>query len=127
MGYDITNWKIKKLENLKVPLNAFYVHERKDWHPTETNGGCVSPSGHMLVELECGCDQKIKGAFKNGILEITEIDMLGEGSGTFINWILEPALKNSTGILEVACVWEGGDLINVLRVCDGNVEWSEPG
>ena len=51
------------------------------------------------------------------------LDCCGEGSGYFINEVLEPALENSKGELIASCVWEGGDTINQIIVKDGNVEW----
>lgn len=33
MGYNISNWKTKKLQNLTIPLNVFF--ENVDWHQEE--------------------------------------------------------------------------------------------
>ena len=52
---------------------------------------------------------------------MTGFDMSGEGSGTFYNWILKPALKQSEGILEAVLIWEGGDSIQWLTVKAGKV------
>lgn len=121
MSYDIDTWKTKKLDGLTIPLEAFYRHERKDWHPKAV----INAADSSLVMLDCGCGQEIKGELKDGVLYVTEFDMSGEGSGTFYNWILEPALKESKGTLEAVLVWEGGDSINRLRVKDGKVESEE--
>jgi hypothetical protein len=121
MGYNIDNWKTKKLDNLTVPLAAFYRHERKDWHPKAV----IRTPESDAVSLECGCGQQIVGTLNDGILTVTDFEMTGEGSGTFYHWILEPALKESKGTLEAVLVWEGGDSINKLKVKDGKVTSEE--
>ena len=35
MSYNIDTWKTKKLENLNIPISAFYKHQRDDWHPNK--------------------------------------------------------------------------------------------
>jgi len=54
---------------------------------------------------------------------MADIECTGEGSGSFMDYILEPALKQSKGVLRASCVWEGGDSINKLLVEDGEVDW----
>jgi ribosomal protein S27AE len=117
MSYNIDTFKVKVLENLCIPLDSFVKHEREDWHPELTYIDTDK------VELSCGCGQRIIGILKDNILHVTEIDMAGEGSGTFVSLILEPALKDSKGKLDASCVWEGGDTINRLIVNDGQVTW----
>jgi len=74
-----------------------------------------------VAVLECGCEQEITGVLVDSNFTVTEFDMIGEGSGTFWEWILEPALKESTGILEATLVWEGGDTI----VASNGDVWTE--
>ena len=119
MSYNVDTFKVKKLSNLTIPLFAFFEHERSDWHPEKE----YDENGKLT--LRCGCEQKITGSVDNNILKVESIDMSGEGSGTFINWILESALKKSKGNLEAFCVWEGGDCINKLLVNDGTVNWED--
>lgn len=119
MSYNIDTFKIKKLENLEIPLSAFFEHERSDWHPEKE----FDENGKLT--LNCGCEQEINGYVDNNILKVESMDMYGEGSGTFVNWILEPALKKSKGVLEASCVWEGGDSINKLIVHDGILKWED--
>lgn len=119
MSYDIDTWKTKRLENLQIPLSAFYKHERTDWHPSKPT--VIDPLT-MAVKIECACEQSITGILKDGILTVTEFDMTGEGSGTFWEWILKPALEESTGILEAVRVWEGGDYIDRLAVSNGKIK-----
>ncbi len=122
MSYNIDTWKTKKLENLQVPLKAFYEHERTDWHPSQPE---ILDADTMRVELECGCEQAIRGVLKDGVLCIDEFEMYGEGSGSFRNYVLDNALKQSTGELEAALVWEGGDSITKLVVKDGELTETE--
>ncbi len=118
MSYNIDTWKTKKIENLNIPLNAFFKHERTDWHPEQPT---VIDAETMEVEMECGCEQLVKGFLKNGVINVTEFKMYGEGSGTFKSWILDEALKESTGELEAVLVWEGGDSITRLKVMNGEL------
>ena len=119
MSYNIDTFKIKKLENLEIPLSAFFEHERDEWHPEKE----YDENGKLT--LNCGCGQEISGTVENNVLKVDGMKMHVEGSGTFVNWILESALKKSKGILEASCVWEGGDTINKLIVNNGNVEWED--
>ncbi len=119
MSYNIDTWKTKKLEDLKVPLQEFYTHERKDFHPEKPT---ITDATTMEVEIGCMCeDSAIKGILKDGILTVTEIDISGEGSGTFMHEVFEPALRKSTGKLEAILIWEGGDSTCKLKVDDGSV------
>jgi hypothetical protein len=121
MSYNIDTWKTAKLDNLVIPIHVFYEHERKDWHPTMY----IINHETMQIELECGCDQLIKGKLKDGMLTVTEFKMSGEGSGTFKDLILDEALKRSKGELEAILIWEGGDSITRLKVKDGILEESD--
>ncbi len=117
MSYNIDTWKTKKLENLNIPISAFYKHQRDDWHPNKN----MLDIDTKEIELECGCGQIIKGTLNNDILIVSEFKMHGEGSGTFKRLILDEALKESTGELEAVLVWEGGDSITRLIVKDGEI------
>jgi len=119
MAYNIDTAKIKRLESLVIPLDQLYVHEREDWHPTQPK---ILNADTMEVEIKGAFEQTIKGLLKDGQLHVTEMDLQGEGSGTFRNWILDPALKKSTGILEASFVWEGGDSITKLTVNNGDLK-----
>jgi len=116
MSYNIDTWKTKKLENLVIPLKSLFIHEREDWHPNQPE---IVNAETNEVSIECGCGQEIKAVLKNGNLHITELKIYGEGSGTLMNWIIEPALEQSTGELEAILIWEGGDSISKLSVING--------
>jgi hypothetical protein len=119
MSYNIDTWKTKRLDNLVIPLEAFYKHARADWHPRQP---VIIDALRNEVSLACGCEQAIWGVLHDGQLTITKFEMAGEGSGTFYNWILEPALRESKGTLEAVLIWEGGDAVQRLSVCDGIVD-----
>lgn len=110
MSYNILKWKTKKIENFQIPLSAFYESERIDWHPSET---IIEPDGDRIM-LECGCGQEIKGILKDGVLAIDEIDMSGEGSGSFMHYVMDHAFKQSTGELEATAVWEDGEVTHYI-------------
>lgn len=130
MSYNIDTFKVKKLEELKIPLASFFTNSRKDWHPKVTYERSYMSEGREKVlqqevslELSGGCS--IKGTLEDEIFSVTEIDWHGEFSGTGMNWVLEPALKQSTGELIASCAWEGGDSVNRLIVKDGVVTWED--
>lgn len=115
MSYNIDRWKTKKLDGLKIPIAAFFTHKRTDWHPR------LEMKDEKLAVLHCTQGKEILGTVENGILTIAQIELHGEGSGTFYNWILEPALKESTGELEAVLIWESGDSVSRLVVKDGQI------
>ena len=114
MSYNIDTFRLKKLENLVIPVASLFKHERGDWHPERTDG--EETTFHNLGFL-------IKGTVQDGNLYVSKFCCYGEGSGTSMRWILEPALKDSRGELVVSFVWEGGDCINQLQVKDGDIKW----
>lgn len=118
MSDNITAWKLKKIRALKIPVESFFISKWTDWHPKKEydEGGLLT-----LIFI----DSYIAGKVTKGTLEVTDIKIYGEGSGTSMNLIIEPALKASKGELIAICIWEGGDLVNKLIVKDSNVKWEE--
>lgn len=115
MSYNITRFILKNIDNLKIPVASFYKHPRTDWHPKE-----IEEDGLTTFRLnECS----LQGIVRSDVFCCDGIDCHDEGSGTYMKWILEPALSDSTGTLEVVCIWEGGDEIQRLIVEDGRVKW----
>lgn len=102
MSYNIDTFKVKELDELIIPVESLYKHERKDWHLSRVNNddGTV-----MFTDFET----EIHGNIQDEFLFVSGIECSGEGSGTMMNRILEPAFKESTGRLVASCVWEGGD------------------
>lgn len=117
MSYNCTTFKVKKLENLRIPMASFYKSQRRDWHPSRS----IRDDG--TIELAIMESSFITGYLDNDILNVKSIECSGEGSGSAMNIILEPALKDSTGELIVSCVWEGGESIDQLIVKNGDIEW----
>ena len=126
MSYNCETFKVKKLENLMIPVKYLLHPEREDWaFEKEEN---YTDTNEIESITFTNMDSKITGRleiFNNDLLIVENIDISGEGSGTIMNEILEPALKNSKGELIVSCVWEGGDSINQLIVKDGNITWKD--
>lgn len=116
MSYNIDTWKTKKLVDLRIPLKAFFKHPRTDWHPEKE----FQEDNHLTLRF---MNSKISGKLKDEILFVEEMKISGEGSGTEMDWTIEPALQESTGELIASCIWERGDMINQLRVKDGSIEW----
>lgn len=120
MSYNCDTWKIKKLENLRIPVASLYKHPRKDWHPQKEQQEDGS------VRFEIAESVQITGKVDaDGILHVVGIRVEGEGSGTAMRWIIEPALAESKGELIASCVWERGDSINQIIVKDGAVNWRD--
>jgi len=120
MSYNLTSFKVKKLENFILPIKALYASSNKNSLPKPPQ---VSDIEKNEVIITGGCGQTIKGILKDGLLYVTELKLGGECSGTYMNEIIEPAFKESKGILEAVCIWEGGDSVNSLSVING--EWVE--
>jgi hypothetical protein len=116
MSYNIDTFNLKKLENFSFPVASLYKNERKDWHPDRINNddGTVT-----FTNLET----RISGKIENDTFYMDKIYCSAEGSGTVMNDMLEPAFRDSKGILIASCVWGGGDSINRLEVNDGEVLW----
>ncbi len=117
MSYNIDTFKVTTNNNLRIPVKSLFTHERKDWHPEQR-------FYEDRAEFEI-LETTLSGSIESDIFICDSIDCSGEGSGTAMRYILEPALKESTGELTVSCVWEGGDTINRLIVKDGNVRWED--
>jgi hypothetical protein len=117
MSYNIDKFKVHKLEDLKIPLDSFFRHKRKDWHPEQII------REKSLLTLDWGNSVFIKGVLIGQSLAVSEISWEGELSGTAMRWILDPALGESAGELIAVCIWEGGDVIDTLVVSNGVVLW----
>lgn len=118
MSYNIDTFRVKKLENFRIPIASLYKHERVDWYPERVN----NDDGTVTF---CDLETELRGIIDGDFFVCTSINCSGEGSGTVMNWILEPAFEESTGELVASCVWEGGDSINRLTVKDGSVSWED--
>jgi len=115
MGYNVDTWKTKELDNLRVPVASLFKHERSDWHPARQD----KADGTTVFCVMEG--SKLRGKIEGDTLVVSSIESYGEGSGTSLNWIIEPALQDSTGKLVAVRVWEGGDSIDRFTVIDGVV------
>ena len=119
MSYNISFWITKKLEDLRIPLKVFFPEPDKMWWPEKewTDDGTLILRFMDAAEI---CGDEI-----DGIVHVKEIEFYGDGSGTSMWEILEPALKESQGRMVASLVWEGGDTINRLIVNDGDVKWED--
>lgn len=113
MSYNIDTFKVKKLENLKIDVKN--ISGRYVEHKTDFETG--------ITEFFENESLYIAGKVEDRILSVSSVECYGEGSGSFMQEVLEDAFDGSTGTLIASCVWEGGDSINQLRVENGKVEW----
>jgi hypothetical protein len=119
MSYNVDRWKTKEIVDLVIPVASLFKHEREDWHPERDDG----EDGTVTFRIMEAC--QITGTIEEDQLRVSSIEAYGEGSGTALHWIIEPALADSRGKLVASRVWEGGDSIDRLTVMDGVVS-SEP-
>ena len=115
MSYNITNFRLKRLENLSIPLSSFNLSERKDWHPK------IEYISESELLITGGCGQEIKGTKVGDSIVVEELDLCGEGSGYYMYYVLNECFKRSIGVLEATLIWEGGDSITSLLVENGKV------
>jgi len=115
MSYNCDTWKTKELVDLRIPVASLFKHGRTDWHPERKN----HDDGTVTFVVMDGSE--IHGTIDGEVLIVDSITATGEGSGTALSWIIEPALADSTGKLVAVRVWECGDYIDRLSVVDGVV------
>jgi hypothetical protein len=119
MSYNITTFKLKELKDFSIKISDLYISSYEDWHPKKIQNldGTFSFSS---------CESEgLRGNISGESLNVTSVDICGEGSGTNLYRIFEPAFKRGKGILIAACIWEGGDEISLLKVRDGELSWEE--
>lgn len=118
MSYDITNFKVKKMHDLVIPMKAL-KSSLSDWNPKDPV--LIDP---MLskVRIDMGCGQSIEGILTpvSGRVAITDLRLSGDCSGSLMELLIKPALKESTGYLEAIMVWEGGEVEKLVSF-DGQV------
>ncbi len=116
MSCNIITFKLKKLENLRIPFKSFFKG-REDYHPERTNNN----NGTITLD-SLGCN--ITGILEGETFKVSDIELSGEGSGSFFYETIEQALKDSKGILIASCVWEDGDISKLISI-DGAVSWEK--
>lgn len=114
MSYNIDSFKIRKIENFKIPMIEF-TDKKYFCNPEivdlSTNKILISSN---MAEV---CD--FEGYFKDDLFEITKINIYGEGSGHFMATKGDNILKNSTGTLIARLVWESGDSVENISYING--------
>jgi hypothetical protein len=119
VSYNIDTFKVKKLKQLRIPLEALYKLQR-NLSVTEVD----EEIPHITFKSGEG-EPMIWGKAAGSWLEVEGLEVYGEWSGTLMRDLIAPALEESTGVFEASLVWEGGDSINRLIVKDGNVTWED--
>jgi len=129
MSYNVTTWKTKKLRNLTIPVNALFAVP--DW---QLNQSVDDGLGGTFAQR--WGKSYIKGALvgepvtqRNGflppdstqMLAVDEISASGDGSGSLLWKVINPALEKGKGRLVAVRIWEGGDSVDRLVVVDGDV------
>lgn len=117
MGYNITAFKIKKMENFTIPWKLFFELTPSEY---ELKPVSFNQETKEVVITAIG-DQEIKGKIIEGAIVVSHIDIREDFSGYFFNEAFLPILEHTKGKLVATIVWEGGDTIEKLKVNDGNV------
>ncbi len=132
MPYNISTWKTKELKDLVIPIAALTQFNadmtQRGWRelPIRLHSSLaltIRPveSGE-IVGTGVFFDEPIsKKTYGLKELIVSKICLCGEGSGTYYEEMLLPALKQSKGKLHAILIWEGGDSITKLLVEDGQV------
>ncbi len=117
MSYDCTYFKLKKLDSLKIPVEAFSLHKDDGWHPTQGVMDIQTSRRRFSI-----IDSYVEGFVqKDMTLAVQSILLSGEGSGSAWFNVWKPALERSIGELEAVMVWEGGETISKLHVLNGDI------
>ena len=115
MSYNVSMWKTKLIGNLRIPVAALY-EGGEDWQPNREE----MEGGKTRFDWD-GDANYVIGRVEEGWLIVEGLCFRGVCSGSVLRDVIEPALKQSTGGVVASRVWEGGDLIDLLIVCDGNL------
>lgn len=115
MSYNIDSYRIKKLENFRIPLKAFTKEEFVKDYDFDTQ--------EIKIESKISEVGEFNGiVIDNTFVELTKISIYGEGSGYFMATVGDNLLKNSTGTLVATVVWEDGDEVERVKIIDGIVK-----
>ncbi len=86
---------------------------------TSARYGQIHQEFHHLVAEKVG---RSRAAVANAMRLLgLSSEVQGEASGSYMHYVVNEALKHSTGELEAVLIWEGGDSITRLTVKDGDV------
>lgn len=119
MSYNIDTVKQKKLDNLTIPVSAFYTPTiRTDWKPDQPK---IINFETNEISINMGCGQTITGILKDGNIHVTKMNLAGEGSGSLMHYLLTDVFKQSTGSYEAIMIWEGGDSVTKFTIENGVV------
>jgi hypothetical protein len=121
-------WRTKRIDGLMIPIRALCEFsadlKARGWRE-EAPEFDVQHNGRTLARITAIEGGGIDGEYvRHGPTEyvvVHTISLYGEGSNTYYHEVLLPALIQSKGVLDAVLVWEGGDYIMRLSVCDGEV------
>lgn len=117
MSCNITSFKVKKMHDLIIPLEALKSKNYPDWSAKDPV--LIDPL-LSKVTIEMGCEQKLEGVIPTSSqkIAVTSIYLKGDCSGALLEHMFKEALKKSTGYLEAILVWETGEVERMV-VIDG--------
>ena len=122
MSYDITNTKVKELDNLHIPLAAI-LKVVKDNDLAGDYQKLADFKEDDEIEIPLSNDAaSVTGVVEGDHLVVLDIDFVGDSSGGYLDedWI--PMLKKSTGKAVIKITWDGGDATNKILVDNGKVK-----
>ena len=117
MSYNIDSFRVKKLENFKIAAKDF---DKKVFGRPQID----LETNEILFEGDCETCE-FEGILKDDFVELTKIQISGEGSGGFMIECGDALLKKSTGTLIATLTWERGDTVERISIIDGKKETEE--
>ena len=130
MSYNISQWKVKKFHNFRIPLILLHwegENQERHFRAKEQRGNIENGKQHITVDV-CGfgdCEGISGWLCDDGMIDVESIDIANEGSGTTYRELLLDAFKQSTGLCEVVIIWEEGDSLERVTIEDGIVTQEE--
>ena len=132
MSYNIDRWITKQINKLSLKLSAFddQISESMKARGWKIGEYAMQLDGNenIFVTVPLPADGSyVKGMYnpQTKMLEVVEINLSGEGSGTTYHEIFIPAMQSSSGILDAVLIWERCDSITRLTVRNGITQDTE--
>lgn len=139
MSYNISGFKLQKIENLTIKRKDLEKLIEKDinkeykklifregmWDLDSFCGeGGMSGTYSSNKETCSHCGQSLPET-SGPTLIIDDVRMGGEGSGHEFWEFTRKVLEKTMGFLKAVVIWEGGDSIEIIKVTDGKIEREE--
>jgi hypothetical protein len=120
MAYNISKFKVKRLEDFRIPMDDFASLFNNEHVITLENCSEISKSGDV-TKITVMYDFFI-GTITAGIITFTSLNLRGDFSGIFYDHVLKRMANKTQGTIEVVTIWEGGDHIRRTTIIAGLIK-----